>query len=92
MQLKSIVLSALMGSAAAIQRCSAPDPTQEQIDISVQMQIDEASHLSATGDQMHIAATIATNVYFHVVASGQTEASGYLSVGLNRRERRSVLN
>lgn len=80
MQLKSLTISALLGSAAAIQRCAAPGPTEEQLSISTQMQVDEASHLEATGDQMHIAATIDANVYFHVVSTGKTEATGYLSV------------
>jgi predicted ABC-type ATPase len=81
MQLKSLIVSAFVASAAAAtQRCAAPEPTEEQIEMAQQMAIDEASHLMATGEQFHIEATISTNVYFHVVATGTTEAAGYLSV------------
>ncbi|KAK9418446.1 putative Extracellular metalloprotease [Seiridium unicorne] len=79
MQLKPLIFSAFVASAAAVQRCAAPEPTEEQLEISMQMAADEANHLAATGDQFHIEATIATNVYFHVVASGTTVAAGYLT-------------
>ncbi|KAF3026631.1 hypothetical protein E8E14_014465 [Neopestalotiopsis sp. 37M] len=79
MQLKSMVVSAFVATAAAKQRCAAPDPTAEQLEISRQMAIQEANHLTATGEQFSAQATIETNVYFHVVASGTTEAAGYLS-------------
>ncbi|KAI4602390.1 hypothetical protein KJ359_009633 [Pestalotiopsis sp. 9143b] len=73
MQLKSMVVSAFVASAAAKQRCAAPEPTAEQLDMAVQMSIQEAENSFSTQ------ATIETNVYFHVVASGTTEAAGYLS-------------
>ena len=82
MQLKSMVVSAFVATAAAKQRCAAPDPTAEQLEISRQMAIQEANHLTATGEQFSAQATIETNVYFHVVASGTTEAAGYLSVSI----------
>lgn len=79
MQLKSMVVSAFVASAAAKQRCAAPEPTAEQLDMAVQMSIQEAENSFSTQ------ATIETNVYFHVVASGTTEAAGYLSVSDCRR-------
>lgn len=78
MQLKSLIVSAFAVTAAAKQRCTAPEPTEEQLEISRQMAIEEASILAE--DSMSIQATISTNVYFHVVASGTTVAAGYLTV------------
>lgn len=82
MQLRSLVISGFVASAAAaVQRCSAPEPTEEQLSVMKQMQIEEQAHLATFGEQMNVQATITANVYFHVVASGTTEAAGYLSVG-----------
>jgi hypothetical protein len=80
MQLKTFVISGLVASATAVQRCTAPGPTGEQLSVMKQMQTEEQAHLLATGGQMNAEATIAANVYFHVVAAGQTEALGYISV------------
>jgi hypothetical protein len=80
MQLKPLIFSALAATAAAKQRCAAPEPTEEQLEVSKQMALEEANHLMATGDQFQVEASISVNVYFHVVASGTTVAAGYLSV------------
>ncbi|KAI0133013.1 metalloprotease [Xylariales sp. AK1849] len=76
----TLFASAFAASAAAeVLRCSAPGPTEEQREVARQMAIEEANYLSATNQGMHIEATIATDVYFHVIASSKTVAAGYLT-------------
>ncbi|KAH6659022.1 extracellular metalloprotease [Truncatella angustata] len=73
MQLKSLIVSAFVASAAAKERCVAPAPTEEQLEVSRQMAIEEATQDFA------IQATISTNVYFHIIASSTSASAGYLS-------------
>ncbi|KAI1849374.1 hypothetical protein JX265_012066 [Neoarthrinium moseri] len=79
MQFKAFTIAALVASAAAKQRCAAPAPTEQQIEASRQMKIQEDNYAAVAGESMHIQATINTNVYWHVIASARTVAAGWLS-------------
>ncbi|OHE99990.1 metalloprotease [Colletotrichum orchidophilum] len=81
MQFKLSVVAALAAAASAAVTparlgCGTHDPTPEHIEISKKFAEEEAAN---NGTMSLMAATINVNVYFHVVASSQTVANGYLT-------------
>jgi hypothetical protein len=87
MYLKALILTAF--AAASIiavptvndaRTCGTPEPTEEQLQISGQMAIQEAQYLAENGTRFKAQAAINVNVYFHVVATAKTVAGGYLTV------------
>lgn len=58
--------------------CSTHDPSPEHIEISKKLAEEEAAN--AGNFSLMAAATITVDTYFHVVASSQTVANGYLTV------------
>lgn len=75
MQLKIFFLSLLASSAAALRSCGTPNATDEQISIAQNLQLLEAE----PGFARSAAATINIKVYWHVTATAQTVAAGYLT-------------
>lgn len=80
MLFKAVFLAALAATHAAAQRaCGAPEPTEEEIAIAKQFyQIEKEARLA--GNATSAAATISVNVYFHVLATANSAAGGYLTV------------
>lgn len=85
MQLKSLLFSLLASSAAAKRSCGTPNATAEQIQVAQNLQILEAE--AGFGESsLAAAATINIKVYWHVTATAQTVAGGYLTQAtLNRQ-------
>ncbi|RYP89646.1 hypothetical protein DL770_004224 [Monosporascus sp. CRB-9-2] len=78
MQIRSALFLGLAASGAVAQRaCGAPAPTEEQIEIAQQFAVTEAADRVA-GNSSRLA-PINVNVYFHVLASSNSESGGYLS-------------
>lgn len=80
MQMRQIFALAVtaMGVASAKERCAAPEPTEAQIEASKKF-LEQEREARLAGN-LTTRATIEVNVYFHVVASAQTTAGGYLTV------------
>ncbi|CCF40023.1 hypothetical protein CH063_10702 [Colletotrichum higginsianum] len=80
------VLAAVASAAVTGERgrlgCGTHEPTPEQIEIAKQLAEQEAAAANATSGEFSLAAaaTINVNTYFHVVASSQTVANGYITV------------
>ena len=62
-------------------RCSAPDPTAEQLEQARQLAQEEKAPKEAGIDAL---TSINVDVVFHVVAEDETFEGGYLSVGTLR--------
>ncbi|KAF4775891.1 metalloprotease [Colletotrichum scovillei] len=82
MQFKLSVVAALAAAASAAVTparlgCGTHDPTPEHIEISKKLAEEEAANNGTMS--LMAAATINVNVYFHVVASSQTVANGYIT-------------
>ncbi|KAK1702152.1 hypothetical protein CaCOL14_001572 [Colletotrichum acutatum] len=82
MQFKLSVVAALAAAASAAVTparlgCGTHDPTPEHIEISKKLAEEEAANNGTVS--LMAAATINVNVYFHVVASSQTVANGYIT-------------
>ncbi|OBR06816.1 Metalloprotease [Colletotrichum higginsianum IMI 349063] len=79
------VLAAVASAAVTGERgrlgCGTHEPTPEQIEIAKQLAEQEAAAANATSGEFSLAAaaTINVNTYFHVVASSQTVANGYIT-------------
>lgn len=78
MQLKTLLFSVLATSAAAKRSCGTPNATAEQIQIAQNLQILE-SEAGFADTSLAAAATIEIKVYWHVTATAQTAAAGYLT-------------
>lgn len=80
MSFKAVFLAALAATHAVAQRaCGSPEPTEEQIAIAKSFyQVEKEARLA--GNAVSAAATIAVNVYFHVLASSNSASGGYLTV------------
>lgn len=86
MQFKLSVVAALAAAASAAVTparlgCGTHDPTPEHIEISKKLAEEEAANNGTMS--LMAAATINVNVYFHVVASSQTVANGYITVSID---------
>ncbi|OLN86652.1 Extracellular metalloprotease-like protein 1 [Colletotrichum chlorophyti] len=83
MQAKFGLLAALAAAASAAVTptprfgCGTHDPTPEHIEIS--QKFAEEEKIAAESGEMSLQATINVPTYFHVVASSQTVANGYLT-------------
>lgn len=63
-----------------VTRCGAPDPSVQQIEEAKALSILEVNMASTASLK---AETIVVDTYFHIVASSESEAGGYLSVSSN---------
>lgn len=84
MQIKSLFLAAFAASTAFAQAevCGTKEPTEEQILIAQNFQLqEEAARIEGN---VSIQATIAVKVYFHVLATSTSVSGGYLTVCLFR--------
>ncbi|KAK2043333.1 extracellular metalloprotease [Colletotrichum somersetense] len=86
MQITFTLVSALasMASAAVAGErggfgCGTHDPTPEHIEISKKLAQEEAANATLGNFGLTAAATITVPTYFHVVASSQTVANGYIT-------------
>ncbi|KAH6639290.1 extracellular metalloprotease [Boeremia exigua] len=79
MQLKTLLVSLLVSSAAAKRSCGTPNATAEQIQVAQNLQILEAESNASGARLAAAAATINIKVYWHVTATARTVASGYLT-------------
>lgn len=92
MQIKALILSALTVTAVSAHSrrqaegeekpfgCTAPRPTEAQLAIAAAMAEQEA--LEGSNVTVSARATIAVDVYFHVVASSTALTDGYVTVWL----------
>jgi hypothetical protein len=87
MRFTALIFAALAASGVIavpavgdIRTCGTPHPTEEQLEVSRQMAVQEAAFLAENGTNFKAQAAINANVYFHVVASAKTVAGGYLTV------------
>ncbi|KAF1930556.1 zincin [Didymella exigua CBS 183.55] len=78
MQLRTLLFSLLASSATAQRSCGTPNATEEQIQIAQNLQILE-SEAKFGESSLAAAATISINVYWHVTATGNSVAGGYLT-------------
>ncbi|GKT56254.1 metalloprotease 1 [Colletotrichum tofieldiae] len=86
MQAKFTLIAALaaMASAAVTGErgrfgCGTHDPSPEHIEISKKLAEEEAANATSGNFRLAAAATINVPTYFHVVASSQTVANGYIT-------------
>lgn len=80
MLFKAVFLTGLAASHAVAQRvCGAPEPTEEEIAIAKSFyEVEKEARLA--GNATSAAATIVVNTYFHVLATSNSAAGGYLTV------------
>ncbi|KAK1596574.1 extracellular metalloprotease [Colletotrichum navitas] len=86
MQVTFTLVAALAGMASAAVAgergrfgCATHDPTPEHIEISKKLAEEEAANVTLNSFGLAAAATITVPTYFHVVASSQTVANGYIT-------------
>lgn len=93
MQIKSIVLSALVAATTSAHSrrqtgprsfgCDAPLPSEAQLSIAAELAEQEAfMSTNATALAERQSQSLVVDVYFHVVASSTAAADGYVSVWL----------
>lgn len=76
-----LLVAAAAAGAFADRLCGTPEPTEAQIAEAKALYVKEqATRLAGNTTRQLAAADITVNTYFHVVASSQTTAGGYLSV------------
>lgn len=80
MKTTTFLLTALAALGVVAQRqCGSPEPTPEQI-AEAKALFKTESALRLAGNATSRAADITVNTYFHVVATSQTRAGGYVTV------------
>jgi len=85
MQLKTLLFSLLASSATARRSCGTPNATEEQIQIAQNLEILE-SEAGFGESSLAAAASINIKVYWHVTATSNSVAGGYLTqASLNKQ-------
>lgn len=79
MQARELLVLAMAAMGVVAERCGAPEPTEAQL-AQAKSFLAQEQEARLAGNLTTAAATIGVNVYFHVVASSQTAAGGYLTV------------